>query len=134
SMSSDNRNMALGAVKQTAAEFTDDECLTMAAAIAYYTAFSLPPLLVLIVTVAGWIWSADAVTSEVEAQVSDVIGEGGWTQVRQMMEAAGEQGSGPAAIVGIIALLFGATGVMVQLQASLNKAWQVQPDPDQGGV
>ena len=133
-MSSDNRNMALGAVKQTAAEFTDDECLTMAAAIAYYTAFSLPPLLVLIVTVAGWIWSADAVTSEVEAQVSDVIGEGGWAQVRQMMEAAGEQGSGPAAIVGIIALLFGATGVMVQLQASLNKAWQVQPDPDQGGV
>jgi membrane protein len=55
--------------------------------------------------------------------------------VREMMEAAGEQtNGGVAAILGIIALLFGATGVMVQLQASLNKAWEVQPDPQQGGV
>lgn len=131
---SNNSNGPLGALKATVAEFFDDDCLTMAAAIAYYTAFSLPPLLVLIVTIAGWIWSADAVTSQVEQQVSDVIGEGGWVQVREMMEAAGEQGSGLAAIVGIVALLFGATGVMAQLQASLNRAWEVQPDPEQGGV
>src|SRR5690606_9274611 len=67
--------------------------------------------------------------------VTDVIGEGGWTQVEQMMQAAGEQGGGTmAAIIGVIALVFGATGVMVQLQASLNKAWEVQPDPEQGGI
>jgi membrane protein len=129
-----NSSNGLGALKGTVTEFIEDECLTMAAAIAYYTAFSLPPLLVLTVTVAGWIWSAEAVTSQVEQQVSDVIGEAGWVQVREMMDAAGEQRSGPAAIVGIIALLFGATGVMMQLQASLNKAWEVQPDPQQGGV
>lgn len=131
---SNNSSGPVAALKATVSEFLEDDCMTMAAAIAYYTAFSLPPLLVLIVTVAGWIWSAEDVTSQVEQQVSDVIGEGGWVQVRQMMEAAGEQGSGPAAIIGIVALLFGATGVMVQLQASLNRAWEVQPDPDQGGV
>lgn len=132
---SENSKGPFAALKATVAGFVNDDCLSMAAATAYYTAFSLPPLLVLIVTVAGWIWSADAVTGQVEQQVTGVIGEGGWTQVQQMMEAADEQASGGwAAVVGIVALLFGATGVMVQLQASLNKAWQVQPDPQQGGV
>lgn len=125
----------IAAIRASVADFLEDECLTMAAATAYYTAFSLPPLLVLIVTVAGWIWSPAEVTSQVKEQVTDVIGEGGWTQVEQMMQAAGEQGGGSmAAIIGVIALIFGATGVMVQLQASLNKAWEVQPDPEQGGV
>lgn len=124
-----------GAIKQAVMDFIEDDCMTMAAAIAYYTAFSLPPLLVLIVTVAGWMWSPDAATGQVEQQVTSVIGEGGWQQVRSMMKAANEQsGSGLAAIVGVVLLLFGATGVMVQLQASLNKAWEVQPDPDQGGL
>lgn len=123
-------------IKKTASEFSDDECSTMAAALAYYTAFSLPPLLVLIITVAGWIWSAEAVTAQVEQQVSSVVGEGGWKQVESMMKAADEKQSsgGFAAIIGIIALLFGATGVMVQLQAALNKAWEVQPDPEQAGL
>ncbi len=126
---------AVEVVKQSGSEFIEDDCPMMAAALAYYTAFSLPPLLVLIVTVAGWIWSPEAVTGELKQQVSGVIGEGGWHQIERMMQAAEKQtGGGLAAIVGIIALLLGATGVMVQLQAALNKAWEVKPDPDQGGV
>ncbi|MFG0334838.1 MAG: YihY/virulence factor BrkB family protein [Maioricimonas sp. JB049] len=122
-------------VKQSASDFSKDDCPMMAAALAYYTAFALPALLVLIVTVAGWFWSADDVTHQVEQQVVSVIGEGGWQQVRSMMNAADEQqGSGMAALFGILVLIVGATGVMVQLQAALNRAWEVQPDPDQGGV
>jgi membrane protein len=122
-------------LKRSAVDFLEDECPTRAAALAYYTAFSLPPLLVLIVTVAGWIWDPQAVSGQVEKQVTDVVGQGGWIQIQNMMSATREQTSGGlAAIVGIAALLFGATGVMVQLQSSLNRAWEVQPDPEQGGV
>lgn len=122
-------------IKKSASEFSEDECSTLAAAIAYYTAFSLPPLLVLIVTIAGWMWRPEAVTGEIEQQMTSVVGEGGWQQAKQMMEAAGNQSGGRlAALLGIVALVFGATGVMVQLQAALNKAWEVQPDPDVGGL
>lgn len=107
----------------------------MAAALAYYTAFSLPPLLVLVVTVAGWIWSPEAVTAQLERHVSGVVGGGGWRQVETMMQAAGKRGEGRlAATVGIIGLLLGATGVMVQLQAALNRAWEVQPAPESSGI
>ncbi len=122
-------------LKRTITHFSDDDCPMMAAALAYYTAFSLPPLFVLIITVAGLIWSADAVEGQLETQVTSVIGEGAWQQIQTMMEAAREHQQGMvAALIGIGALLFGATGVMVQLQAALNKTWEVQPDPDQGGV
>lgn len=122
-------------LKQAASEFSDDECTTMAAALAYYTAFSLPPLLVLIVTIAGWIWPPEAVTGQLEEQMTSVVGEGGWQQAKEMMEAARKQsGGGLAAVIGAIVLLFGATGVLVQLQSALNKAWEVQPDPDAGGL
>jgi membrane protein len=125
----------IGALKQTANEFVADDCPMMAAALAYYTAFALPPLLVLIVTIAGWIWSPQAVTGQLEQQATDVVGKGGWQQMESMMQAADQQKGGViATIVGIIALLFGATGVMVQLQAALNRAWEVQPDPEQGGI
>ncbi|QDU37501.1 ribonuclease BN/unknown domain fusion protein [Maioricimonas rarisocia] len=123
-------------VKTSASDFSEDDCPMMAAALAYYTAFALPALLVLIVTVAGWFWSAEDVTHQVEQQVVSVIGEGGWQQVRSMMRAADDKqgGGGMAAMFGIVVLIIGATGVMVQLQAALNRAWEVKPDPDQGGV
>lgn len=85
--------------------------------------------------VAGWFWSAEEVTHQVEQQVVSVIGEGGWQQVRSMMTAADQKRSGGmAALLGIVVLIIGATGVMVQLQAALNRAWEVEPDPEQGGV
>lgn len=124
-----------GTLKQTANEFSEDDCPMMAAALAYYTAFAMPPLLVLIVTVAGWIWSPEAVTGQLEQQATDVVGQGGWQQMESMMHAAHQQKGGVfATVIGLIALLFGATGVMVQLQYALNRAWEVQPDPDQGGI
>lgn len=123
-------------LSRTWTEFSDDDCMSMSAALAYYTAFSLPPLLAIIVTVAGWIWSPEEVTSQLEAQISSVAGEGGWEQTEEMMKQAEEkkQGGWLATIVGFVVLLFGATGVMVQLQYALNKAWGIQPDPQAGGI
>jgi membrane protein len=130
------REQYVTVLKRSASEFSEDDCPMMAAALAYYTAFSLPPMLVLVVTVAGWIWSPEEVSGQVQQQVAGVIGEGGWQQLQSMMRFASEKTSGGAwaASLGILALLFGATGVMVQLQSALNRAWEVQPDPQQGGI
>jgi membrane protein len=125
----------VGLLRRAAGDFVADECPMMAAALSYYTAFSLPPLLVLIVTVAGWIWEPQAVTQELEGQFSSILGASGWQQVETMMHEAGKQKQGTAAaVLGVLGLLLGATGVMVQLQSALNKAWEVQPDPQQGGL
>ncbi|MBW3599626.1 MAG: YihY/virulence factor BrkB family protein, partial [Planctomycetes bacterium] len=114
-----------GLFKATFREFSEDECTSMAAALAYYTALSMPPLLVIIVTVAGWIWGPEAVRGQIQDQVTSVVGQGGWEQIRTMMDNAGKQQSQGvmATAVSVVLLIFTATGVMVQLQAALNKAW-----------
>ncbi|MAT13802.1 MAG: ribonuclease BN [Planctomyces sp.] len=124
-----------GVIKESFSRFIDNDCPTMAAALAYYTAFSLPPLLVLVVTVAGTFWRPQDVGEQLEHHITNIVGQGGWIQIQQMMESAQAQSTGGgAALMGITILLFGATGVMVQLQFSLNRIWGVEPDPEQGGV
>jgi len=123
-------------LRTTWREFQDDECASMAAGLAYCTALAMPPLLVLIVTVAGWIWSPQEVQGQIQQQVTNVVGQGGWKQIQTMMHTAEHQQHRGiiATILSIALLLFSATGVMLQLQAALNKAWGVMPDPKQGGI
>jgi membrane protein len=125
----------LALLRTTVREFRDDECPSMAAALAYYTALAMPPLLVVIVSVAGWIWGPDDVRGQLEQQVTNVVGEGGWKQLQSMMETAEHQEHRGilATAFGLGLLLFSATGVMLQLQSALNKAWGVMPDPNAGG-
>jgi membrane protein len=119
----------------TVSEFSDDDCSSMAAALAYYTAFSLPPLLLIVITVSGWIWDADAVKGELRGQIAGAVGDGGWEQIDKMMEASAKHDrSIVATLVAVAALLFGATGVVVQLQTALNRAWEVETDPRQGVI
>jgi membrane protein len=121
-------------LRETVEEFLEDDCLTMAAALAYFIAFALPPLLVVVVAVAGLLWEPAEVRGELQNQIAAVVGEGGWEQIRTMMEAANTERRGVVTMVGFVTLLFIASGVMVQLQAALNKVWQVRPDPSRGGV
>ncbi|MGN6136245.1 MAG: YihY/virulence factor BrkB family protein [Aureliella sp.] len=124
-----------GVIKQTFSEFGRDDCPSMAAGLAYYTVFSLPPLLVLVVTIAGFFWSADALQGVVDDQVESMIGQSGKEQIASMMAAANQpHRSGWAMAMGVVVLLVGATGVFAQLQHALNKAWEVEPDPAQGGI
>jgi membrane protein len=126
----------LGLVRTTGQEFRDDECPSMAAALAYYTALAMPPLLVMIVSVAGWIWGSEDVRGQLEQQVTNVVGAGGWKQIQTMMQTAEQQEHRGilATALSLGLLLFSATGVMLQLQSALNKAWGVMPDPATGGV
>ena len=118
--------------KQTVVEFDQDDCMTMAASLSYYTVFSLPPLLLLVVRGAGAMFGSDRVEKEVVSQALNLVGIDGAHQVQVMLEATAENstGQGFALIVSFVGLLFAATGAFVQLQSALNRVWGFQPRPD----
>ena len=126
-------------LKQTFKDFSDDECPTMAAALSYYTVFSLPPLLLLIIMIAGAVMDPQDVREALHGQLGALLGQAGGDEIRTIMEKAQETKAPDtnrplAAVLGIATLVLGATGVFGQLQAALNKAWEVKPDPEQGGI
>jgi membrane protein len=125
-----------GILKESFKEFSEDECTSLAAALSYYTVFSLPALLVIIIWIVGVIWGQEAATGQIQQQVSGMLGPEGGAEIETMIQSAGSRTAGGlmAKILGIGALIFGATGAFGQLQYSINKIWEVEPDPEQGGV
>lgn len=126
----------LALLRQTFADFLEDDCLSQAAALAYYTVFSLPAVLVILVTVVGFVWGESGnVAQAIQEQFEKLLGREGGAQVGAMIQNAnlGHQGL-IATGIGAIVVLFSATGAVGQLQLALNRAWEVQPDPKQGGL
>ena len=117
-------------------DFGEDECAVRAAALAYYTVFALPPLLILLIVVAGVIWDPQDIQQALESQFAGMMGESGAAQIHTIITQADRPGSGGlfATLASVGGLLFGATGAFLQLQGALNRAWEVKPDPAQGGV
>jgi membrane protein len=126
----------LSILKRTFRDFSDDECPVRAAALAYYTVFALPPLLVLLIMVAGALWDPQDVQRAMETQFASLVGQQGATAIHGMIQSADRPGSGGllASVISIAMLLFGATGAFLQLQGALNRAWEVKPDPGSGGL
>lgn len=124
-----------GTLTRSVRDFLDDDCMTRAAALSYYTVFSLPPLLILILLLAGTLLDPNDVRGGLERQIDALMGPAGGDQVRTMLTHAERPGGGLfPTLIGIGALLFGATGAFSQLQSALNRVWEVEPDPHQGGL
>ena len=121
-------------VRETVREFLDDDCTTLAAAISYYTVFALPPLLVLILTTVGLLVDPAEVQGRITREVGSLIGPDAAVMVGTMVEQASRMKSGFAAVLGVLALLFGATGAFIQLQNALNQAWDVPKQKQGGGI
>lgn len=125
-------------IVKTINEFRQDDCMQMAGALAFFTVFSLPPLLVLVITVAGLQFGEEAVQGRIESEISAVIGVEAAEQVQTMISNAGQSLAGDgglmATMIGGVALLFGATTAFAQLQNALNRAWNVAPNPDRSGI
>ncbi len=123
-------------LKNTVNEFINDDCSTMAAALSYYTVFSLPPLLYLVIRLTSLFFDPADIHGQVEKQIGNLIGSQGTDAIRTMLENANASpGSGAVGTtLGLAAILVGASGAFVQLQSALNRAWGVEPDPAQGGV
>jgi membrane protein len=123
-------------VKDSAKDFIDDDCMDAAAALSYYTIFSLPALLVLILTIIGAVMSPSDVRGGLEGQLESLMGPSAGEQVRTIIQQAEQKPHSGliATILGVVGLLLGATGAAGQLQKALNRTWNVEPDPSQGGL
>ncbi len=122
-------------MKRAVSDWSDHNIPTFAAALSYYTIFSIAPVLVIAVSVAGMVFGEEAARGQMQAQLQDLVGQSGADIIGQMMISARKPSTGIfATALGLIALVFGATGVFVQLQDALNHIWGVQPDKERSGV
>lgn len=117
-------------LKHAIRDFVDDDAMSLGGALAFFTALSLAPLLVLILSVAGFLWQENQVRAELVRQVHKLVGPSGADIVETIMREAGRNNAqGIAAIAGVLTLLFGATSAFAQLQYSMNRVWNVEPRP-----
>jgi membrane protein len=131
-----SRAGVFGLLKKSASDFIADDCMDSAAALSYYTIFSLPAILVLLMLLVSAVMNANDVRGGLESQMQSLMGPGAGEQVRTIIQQADRKPSSGtiATILGIAGLIFGATGAFGQLQKTLNRTWDVEPDPNQGGI
>lgn len=111
-------------VKSAAAKWSDHNAPRLGAALAYYTLLSMAPLLILVVGICGLFLSKSEAERELLVQVRDLIGYSGAKTVQQLIDNAHQTGTGIfATAVALVTLLFGASGVFVELRDSLNTIW-----------
>ena len=114
----------------TYTKWTEDHAQTLGAALAFYTVFSLPPLLLIVIAIAGLVFGQEAAQGQIIGQIQGLLGEDSAKAIQSMIEEARKPAVGViATVLAIVMLLFGATGVFAQLQESLNTIWKVEEKP-----
>ena len=120
-------------IKEIASEWSKDSVPRLGAALAYYTALSIAPLLVLALSVAALFFGDEAARSQIDEQLSALVGAQGGKAIQEMIANANQPTSGGiATVLSIATLLFGAAGVFGELQTSLNTIWGVEPKGGRG--
>ncbi len=120
-------------VKKTFAEWNEDKAPRLAAALAYYTVFSLAPLLIIVIAIAGLAFGQQSARSQIVGQFQNLIGDQGAQAVQTLLEGASKPSSSVlATVLGTATLLLGAAGLFGQLQDALNTIWEVTPKPGRG--
>ncbi len=112
-------------VKQAANAWVDDKAATMGAALSYYSVFSLAPLLLIVVSVAGLVFGADAARGEIVGQLRGMLGDEGAKTVEALLASVNKPAEGiGGSVVGIVLMLVGATTVFAELQDALDRIWR----------
>lgn len=113
---------------ESAREWSENDAASLGAAIAYYAAFSVAPLLLMVIAVAGLLIGDAAAEQELFAQLRDLIGANGAATLQQIVRSANDSGQGlMAAAISGVTLFIGATTVLAQLQKSLDRIWKAPP-------
>jgi membrane protein len=117
--------------RETIANWSKHAATTHSAAIAYLSLFSLAPLLILVVALSGWAFGAEAAQGEIQRVLGRFIGSDAAAAVQALVAAASARPRTGriAAALGVVTLLVSATGVLIQLQDTLNTVWEVTPKP-----
>lgn len=119
--------------KQAAGEFMSDNAMKLSASLSYYTIFSLGPMLIIIISFAGIFFGKDAVEGKIYGQIKGLIGPDAALQIQDIIANIQHTGSGiTGAIIGIVILLLGATGVFNEIQSSINYIWSIRSKPEKG--
>jgi membrane protein len=122
------------ALKAAASQWMADKSAKAGAALAYYSIFSIGPLIVVVISIATLVLDREGVQREVTEAIGGLLGDKGAEAVNTMLTAAGKPGEGIfASIIGTVTLVFAAIGVVVQLKEALNTVWNVKQKPG-GGI
>jgi membrane protein len=122
-------------LKATFGGFSNDNGLKLSASLAYYTVFSLAPLLILVISLAGLFFGADAATDRLYPQIQHYVGSAAALQIQDMLKSLQLSGkTGMAVIIGVVTLLLGASSIFLEIQDSLNIIWRVKAKPKRGWV
>lgn len=120
-------------LKESFSGFSDDKVTKLSASLAYYTVFSMGPLLILIISLCGIFLGQEAMQGKVYHQLEGFMGKDTAAQLQGIIKNAAISGKGPVALViGGITLLIGATTVFAEIQDSINGIWGLKPKPKRG--
>ena len=123
----------VGFFRASIIEWLEDKAMRQAAALAFYSIFSLAPLLVISIAVAGFFFGEQAVEGEIVAQLTDFVGYEGAVFIESMLRAARDTGTGLGpTLISLGTMFFGALIIFSALQDALNMIWGVRPHPDMG--
>jgi len=122
-----------GILKETVSTFMDNKGLKLSASLAYYTLFSMAPLLLLVISLAGAFFGKEAIEGSVFAELNGLVGNEAATQIQQIIKNMELSGSTTLSLViGAVSLIIGATTVFGDIQDSVNKIWSVKAKPEKG--
>jgi membrane protein len=113
--------------------FIDDKVMKLSASLAYYTVFSIGPMIIVMIYIAGLIYGREAVQGSLFEQIQGLVGASAALQIQDMIKNAALQTEGNFAfILGIVTLIIGATSVFAEIQDSVNQIWNLKPKPKKG--
>ena len=119
--------------KETFKGFIDDNVLQLSAALSYYTIFSLPPLLIIIISLSGIFFGEDAVKGAIFGQINGLVGNGAALQIQEIIKNVKLSSSNAfATAAGVVVLLIGASSVFAEIQVSVNYIWGIKVKPKHG--
>ncbi len=120
--------------KETFKEFMADNSMKLSASLSYYTIFSLPPLIIIIISLSGIFLGTEAVTGQLFGQIHGLVGNEAAKQIQEMIKNV-KLSNGDnifATIIGVVILLMGASGVFAEIQSSINYMWGIEAKPKKG--
>ena len=121
--------------KAAVAAWSDDYAPSMGAALAYYSVFSMAPLLAIVIAVAGMVFGAEAARGEVFGQLRGLMGDDSARTIESLLDSFGQPSRGiPSALAGLAVTLIGATTVFGELQDALDRIWRAPARDRSGGV
>lgn len=122
-------------LKGTYKEFDEDNAIKLSASLSYYTIFSLPPLIIIILSLCGVFFGREAVTGRFFGQINGLVGNAAALQIQETIKNVELSGSNIfATIVGAVTLLIGASGVFAEIQSSINFIWGLKAKPNKGFI